>query len=123
MFYKDDEGQYSYHSFSMYIESDRPVAELVDSNNSTFIHEYIHFLQNISLPYLIRPTIAACYRMGLLFNEIWANLKYLRPFKYDNKYMLDLDEELNITLGKSQECYYDLNKLKDIKQNIAYEKK
>lgn len=123
MFYKDDNGEYSYHSFSMYIESDRPVAELVDPNNSTFIHEYMHFLQNISFPYLIRPTIAACHRIGLLFNDIGTNLKYPRPFKYDDIYMLDFDEELNITLGKYQECSFDLNKLKSIKQNIAYKKK
>ena len=66
MFYKTADGKYSHYSFSIIIDDDIDVSDIINNNNSTFTHEYIHYLQNISLPYLIKHTLLSFHKAYML---------------------------------------------------------
>lgn len=52
-------GSYSPSNFYMHIESNEQIEECVRNNEQTFVHEYIHFLQDLILPYSIRNTLTS----------------------------------------------------------------
>lgn len=60
-------GEYQPSFFIMLIDSDVPVESVADENISTFTHEYIHFLQDLSLPYCMRENLAR-------LNEFFAHI-------------------------------------------------
>ncbi|WP_018609919.1 hypothetical protein [Uliginosibacterium gangwonense] len=54
MFLKSTEGSYEPAFFIIRIEADEPPEQLAKENESTFIHEYLHLLQDLILPYCMR---------------------------------------------------------------------
>ena len=63
---KEVRGYYIPSGFSIYLNADS--TQGLDTTNSTFVHEYIHFLQDIILPYCIRD-----------------NLKFIKDFAWVSK--------------------------------------
>lgn len=122
MFYKTADGKYSYYSFSIIIEDNIDVSNIIKNNNSTFTHEYIHYLQNISLPYLIKHTLLSFHKVCMLFSDIIKNSNYPRPFKCDEDATIrELNKELGITLGKSDiEDIYNIINIDNISCEVAY---
>jgi len=57
MFLKSVEGEYEPSFFIIRLRSTQAVDEIVKNNISTFVHEYIHFLQDLFLPYCIRENL------------------------------------------------------------------
>lgn len=124
MFYKTADGNYSYYSFSIVIKDDIDISDIIKNNNSTFTHEYIHYLQNISLPYLIKHTILSFHKAYMLFTDIINNSNYPRPFKCDeNEIIKELNKELYITLGKSDiEGMDNINNIDNISCEVDHVK-
>jgi hypothetical protein len=54
---KTVDGWYEPGFFYIGIDSDEKIDNAISNNLGTFIHEYIHFLQDITLPYLLRQSI------------------------------------------------------------------
>lgn len=70
-------GTYYPSAFSMFLN--KPSSE-IDITDSTFIHEYIHFLQDLILPYCIRQNMVFVSSFTHMVRDGHAN-KYLnRPF-------------------------------------------
>lgn len=58
MFLKSVEGVYEPSFFIIRLLTKQAIEEVAEMNSSTFIHEYIHFLQDLFLPYCIRENLA-----------------------------------------------------------------
>lgn len=68
----------------MKIESDDDVLEMIENNEQTFVHEYIHFLQDLILPYNIRNTIISNRYFSLISSTGYNQKELTRPFsKWD----------------------------------------
>lgn len=57
VFLNSAEGEYKPSFFIINIKSDDPIEECLLKNRSVFIHEYIHFLQDLILPYCMRENL------------------------------------------------------------------
>jgi hypothetical protein len=62
------EGGYEPAYFIIRIDSDHPPEELVQENESTFFHEYVHLLQDLVLPYCMRENLV---RTRLFLSQVW----------------------------------------------------
>lgn len=58
MFLKNTAGTYEPAFFIIRIDADQAPEDLLAENESTFIHEYVHLLQDLVLPYCMRENIA-----------------------------------------------------------------
>jgi hypothetical protein len=78
-------GYYLPSFFFMKIESDDDVLEIVQNNEQTFVHEYIHFLQDLILPYNIRNTLVSNRDFALISSTGFHEKEISRPFsKWDD---------------------------------------
>lgn len=78
-------GYYLPSFFFMKIESDDDVLEMVQNNEQTFVHEYIHFLQDLILPYNIRNTLVSNRDFALISSTGFHEKEIIRPFsKWDD---------------------------------------
>lgn len=82
------EGFYEQSYYAIYIDSDEEFDVVIDSNNQTFVHEYIHFLQDIFLPYNLRFNMVAARDFELIVAK--AQTGFGRPFE-------DWDEDSKVT--------------------------
>ena len=57
MFLKSVDGEYKPSFFIIRLRTTQAIDVAADENISTFIHEYIHFLQDLILPYCIRENL------------------------------------------------------------------
>lgn len=57
MFLKSVEGEYEPSFFIIRLRTTQALNEAATNNISTFVHEYIHFLQDLFLPYCIRENL------------------------------------------------------------------
>lgn len=57
MFLKSIEGAYQPSFFIIQLDTEQKVELAIKDNTSTFIHEYIHFLQDLILPYCMRENL------------------------------------------------------------------
>lgn len=83
-------GFYQPNYFFMKIETDENINKCIENNEQTFIHEYIHFLQDLILPYCIRNTLVNNRKFALLSSTAYNEEQIERPF---NKW----DEDTKIT--------------------------
>jgi hypothetical protein len=67
MFLKTVAGEYQPAYFIIRIDSDEPPEDLVEANEATFLHEYLHLLQDLVLPYCMRENIA---RVEIFLSQI-----------------------------------------------------
>lgn len=78
-------GYYLPSFFFMKIESDDDVLKIVQNNEQTFVHEYIHFLQDLILPYNIRNTLVSNRDFALISSTGFHEKEISRPFsKWDD---------------------------------------
>lgn len=79
------DGFYLPSYFYMKIQSDEDIEECINNNEQTFIHEYIHFLQDLILPYSIRHTLVANRNFALISGTAYKDKRIGRPFsKWDD---------------------------------------
>lgn len=67
--------------FYITIESDENIDVCIENNEQTFIHEYIHFLQDLILPYCIRQTLISNRDFTLIVGTAYEDKLMARPFK------------------------------------------
>lgn len=73
-------GSYQPNYFFMKIETYEDISKCINNNEQTFIHEYIHFLQDLILPYCIRNTLVNNRKFALLVSNIYNDELIERPF-------------------------------------------
>ena len=73
------EGSYVPSYFYMFIDTE-DTTQIIDRNPSTFAHEYIHFLQDLILPYCIRNNLANLNSFAYVHALIRQEKKLVRPF-------------------------------------------
>ncbi|WP_157180249.1 hypothetical protein [Yersinia enterocolitica] len=83
-------GSYSPSNFFMIIKSNEEIEECIRSNEQTFVHEYIHFLQDLILPYSIRYTLVSKRRFLSVLLHANEEKKITRPFS-------EWDEDTQLT--------------------------
>jgi hypothetical protein len=76
---RTEKGEYQPAYFYIKVDSKEEGSNLILNNKNVFIHEYIHFLQDISLPYLIRQS-EIFYRKFRYAIITIKNNGFLRPF-------------------------------------------
>ena len=95
------DGSYMPSYFYMRIDSEDGI-EIVEKNQPTFVHEYIHFLQDLILPYCIRNNLGRINEFAYLVNHSKQEQQLIRPF---NQWGEDQDlvyEQLLATWGDSE---------------------
>ncbi|WP_324015468.1 hypothetical protein [Aeromonas hydrophila] len=75
-------GYYSPSFFFMKIESDEDINQCIQNNEQTFIHEYIHFLQDLILPYSIRATLISNRDFALVCSTSFHEREITKPFTH-----------------------------------------
>jgi len=59
------EGSYNLSFFNMIIKTDEELSrDVIEKNKSTFVHEFIHYLQDLILPYNIRYNLSNVCRFS-----------------------------------------------------------
>ncbi|WP_336720705.1 hypothetical protein [Acinetobacter soli] len=92
-------GYYLPSFFFMKIESNDDVLELIENNEQTFVHEYIHFLQDLILPYNIRNTLISNRYFSLINSIGYRDKEIIRPFsKWDEDAELTM-KQFSFTWG------------------------
>lgn len=111
-------GEYIPSFFSIILKTDEDISVAIEKNESTFIHEFIHYLQDLILPYTIRVNLSNI-RWFLNIQQFAINNGYIkRPFK-------EWDYDANLT--KLQYSYtmgtdYFVDDVKDIGNPIVISK-
>jgi len=112
------EGKYIPSFFSIILETDEDISVAIEKDESTFIHEFIHYLQDLILPYTIRVNLSNI-RWFLNIQQFAVNNGYIkRPFK-------EWDDDANLTklqysYTMGPECFVD--DVKNIGQPIVKSK-
>lgn len=83
-------GDYTSSFFFMKIESNEDINQCIQNNEQTFIHEYIHFLQDLILPYCIRNTLVSNRKFALVCSKSYYDREITKPFT-------DWDEDIEVT--------------------------
>jgi hypothetical protein len=73
-------GSYMPSYFFINIESDEKLDELLKNNEQTFVHEYIHFLQDLILPYCIRANMTIRGQLACISTYSKQYKELIKPF-------------------------------------------
>jgi hypothetical protein len=95
-----DNGWYAPAFFYLGIDSDEKITESITNNISIFIHEYLHFLQDITLPYLLRQSKIFYRSFSLVILDTTTRGSLNIPFNHwdDDTKLTNLQREY--TLGE-----------------------
>lgn len=75
------EGSYNLSFFSISIETDEELSKnVIEKNKSTFVHEFIHYLQDLILPYNIRYNLSNVRRFFNILEVAHRHGSITRPF-------------------------------------------
>lgn len=77
---KTANGFYLPSFFFMHIQSKESIETLIENNESTFIHEFLHFLQDITLSYCIREALVKNRYFELIIDDTQKRKEIKRPF-------------------------------------------
>lgn len=92
-------GYYLPSYFFMKIESNEDILTVVENNEQTFVHEYLHFLQDLILPYNIRNTLVSNRNFAIINATGFHDKEITRPFdKWDDDAKLTM-KQLHYTWG------------------------
>ncbi|MCO7614155.1 hypothetical protein NJH83_28350 [Pseudomonas chlororaphis] len=95
------EGSYEPSYFIMKIDTSEKLTDNLDRHSQTFIHEYIHFIQDIFLPYCIRNNVNEVYRFVYVTDK--AKEKPIeRPFNEWNHELSCISRQYDNTWGNSK---------------------
>lgn len=89
MFLRNTFGEYEPSFFIIRIDADVPISTVVDQHQSTFVHEYIHFLQDLTLPYCIRENLARLHEFFMQIAQACSQKEIHLP-----THLIDADYEL-----------------------------
>ncbi|WP_429035496.1 hypothetical protein [Aeromonas veronii] len=78
--FRNANGSYNPSFFFMTIDSDDEINLSIDNNKQTFVHEYIHFLQDLVLPYCIRYNLVKSQHINRILNSGFTQGIIKRPF-------------------------------------------
>lgn len=92
-------GSYSPSFYSIHIETIENIEQCIESNEQTFVHEYIHFLQDISLPYSIRNTLVTNRNFLYIHQNVHEKGYIERPFNDYDDDMLATHKQFSYTWG------------------------
>lgn len=95
------EGDYEPSYFFMKIDTAQKLDEKMDRHGQTFIHEYIHFIQDIFLPYCVRNNVNEVYRFVYVMDKTKKE-PILRPFDDWSSQLLCIERQHKQTWGYSK---------------------
>ena len=108
---KEIMGYYMPSGFSICL--DKTLPDEFNQNDSTFIHEYIHFLQDIILPYCIRENLVLINDFAWVCKKIEEKGKLIVPF---NDYSDITGKQTEYTWGNGK-CKAQIGKIVEIAQD------
>jgi hypothetical protein len=111
---RNEEGEYQPAYFYIKVDSEEEGNNLILKNKNVFIHEYIHFLQDISLPYLIRQS-EIFYRNFRYVIIAIKNNGLIRPFEKwdDDTKKTNLQRDYTLGEGKIIDKEINIINIKD----------
>jgi len=107
------EGAYEPSYFFMRLETNETLDKNLDRHSQTFIHEYIHFIQDIFLPYCVRNNVNEIFRFTYIADRAKKE-PITRPFDEWNAELLCIDQQYEYTWGA-------ITQIKNAKNIIDYE--
>ena len=73
------EGSYYPSYFYINIDTEQDI-DCIENNESTFVHEYIHFLQDLILPYCIRCNLGNLNEFAYILTDVFQTKTLIRPY-------------------------------------------
>lgn len=116
MITKAANGYYMPSYFFIHIDSDEELDTIISNNSQTFAHEYIHFLQDLVLPYCIRANLTAISQLSCINTYAIENKDVIRPFDQWNEDCLITRRQLAYTWGDSR-FIESVDEIRDIHKN------
>ncbi|EGR2127607.1 hypothetical protein V5H16_17300 [Vibrio cholerae] len=92
-------GYYLPSCFFMHISSKEDINEVIHKNEQTFVHEYLHFLQDLIFPYSIRYTLTENRKFMYLNLIAQTQGEITRPFNDWDSDTYMTDKQLSYTWG------------------------
>lgn len=112
-------GFYMPSCFFMHIDSNESIESCITNNKQTFVHEYIHFLQDLIFPYSIRHTLTENRKFKFLNIYSQENRTLVRPFSMWDDDSKITDKQFSYTWGTS-EFINNAEKVKDIESSCFH---
>jgi hypothetical protein len=103
------DGWYEPGFFSIGIETDEKIDNAILHNTGTFIHEYIHFLQDITLPYLLRQSEIFYASFSSVIEDAISKGILVRPFENWSEDIKSTTLQREYTLGNEHPENYNDN--------------
>ncbi len=116
MFLRSIEGNYSPSFFLIHLMSNESGSAIISNNKATFVHEYIHFIQDIIFPYCIRTNMSYFCWFDNICKYGKSNKQIKRPFNNWNQNCSNLDMQFKQTFGSLKDQNKEL-KIKEIKSS------
>jgi len=117
-----DEGSYNLSFFNINIETEEKLSKKVlEENVATFIHEFIHYLQDLILPYNIRYNLSNVRWFFNILQFAQQSGKIIRPFDEWNDDSSALLIQLENSFGgiKTDETFIDdVSNIEDIRSDF-----
>lgn len=95
------EGDYEPSYFFMRIDTAEKLDSNIDRHSQTFIHEYIHFIQDIFLPYCVRNNVNEIHRFVYIADKTKKE-PISRPFDNWSAELLCIEQQHKQTWGYSK---------------------
>ena len=102
----DVDGCYYPSFFCMKLDASEDIDITLEENTQTFIHEFIHYLQDLLLPYSIRLNLTNLSLFVDVQQSANQKEKLVRPFREWNGNSRLLKKQREYTLGKPQFLTY-----------------
>jgi hypothetical protein len=99
MFLKNAEGSYEPAFFIIRIESNELPEQLAKQHEATFVHEYLHFLQDLVMPYCMRENIVLLEIFRAQINHARETKEMHLPSNLINEEVLHLERTSQFTWG------------------------
>ena len=93
------DGHYNPSFFNMVLETNEDISGAINKYTATFVHEFIHYIQDIILPYNIRMNLSKLRWFSNMRQSALSNGYIIRPF---NDWYSDSKTTLlqyNMTMG------------------------
>ncbi len=90
MILRNASGEYEPSYFIIRVDSDEPVTTLAERHTSTFVHEYVHFLQDLILPYCIRENAIRLEEFFILIDAARRERSMHLPNRLSEDAMFDV---------------------------------
>jgi hypothetical protein len=109
------DGWYEPGFFYIGINSDEKIFNAITGNTGTFIHEYIHFLQDITLPYLLRQSGIFYRSFSYVLDAIRRGV-FRKPFEDWDEDTRTTNLQREYTLGQ-EHSEYTFDKITSIRKD------